>query len=331
MASQYEGLRIQGTITAFSATETKPPQRYEMLLGYPKDAAQARPYSVSLLVPNRGEPHVSQSEITDYAELSDGLVFGKFQRSYVSTRPPTARYSTLQLSLNRVEKLEIRAISLALQYWVDGTDSLRNTSDISGIRSYMDFKVVGKEDYLGIETHLLSFAIPHASATLRVALEPTVQIIECVEHSQYALSFDMFDRNVESLDVFDGVLLPTRVTIAYGAEEKTDGFNIDVESVERIDRDYPALWKFNDLTGMVIAGEAGMVNQLVSVGIPQGRFQRAIQHSPEEEELIRRYVLANTQVVNQPTSWRRIAFYIVNLAAAFVLIFAVWRKTKIER
>jgi len=354
MASQYEGLRIRGTITAFTASETKPSQQFELVLGYPKDAKQARPFSLSFMVPNPGEPHLSQDELVDVADLSDGFIAAAFTRSYVTASPsasrytpqvtaspsasrytthvtaspPALRYSEMELRLHRAQRLETEAILRALQYWVDGRDSLGNASDSSALRSYMNFTDEGKEDYLGIETHLLSFSIPHASATLRVALEPTVQIIECVKTSPNALSFDVFDRKVESVKVFDCVLLPINVTLMYGREEKTDGFRVEVESVEKIDRDYPGLWKFNDLTGVVISGDPGLVNQLVSVGVPQGRFQREIPYSPEEEELIRRYVLANTSVVNQPTSWRRIAFYAVNLAAALVLIYAVWRKAR---
>lgn len=335
MGSQYEGLRILGTINAFSATETKPKQQFEVLLGYPKNPKQARPFSVSLLVPNPGEPHLTQRELADYVHLSDGFISGEFTRSYISTPPQTSRYSEMELRLpGRSGRLETRAISLALQYWVDGRDSLGIASaianDVSGLNSLMDFKVEGKEDFQGFETHLLSLTIPHASATLQVALEPTVQIIACTEHSQNALCFDMFDRKVETLKVFDGVLMPTSVTITYGREEKTDGFTIDVDSVEKIDRDYPAMWKFNDLTGVFIVAPPGMLDQLVSVGIPQGRFQRAIQHSQEEQELIRRYVLANTSMVTQPTSWGRLVFYAVNLAAGLVLIYAVWRKTRNE-
>lgn len=333
----YEGVAI--TANAIYTVSGKPTEKMRLRITYGEsgDPQRLRPISVESLVPNPGEPHIDDAEITDaFAVVTDGIV-GTFQRKYITKQPPRLRTSQMIMTPGTgLGQVPFSLYHNGLQMGITGGPMDQEFGTVELAEKNLRLQVLGDDEFLGFPAKHIRYKYdktrrPEAgelTVEMLVATEPTVQVLKVlrVESSIPAIEKTtreiLESRSIQKLEVIEGMLIPTEFEINFSL----GSFFVTVEDVHRLPEGHHGLWKLDCPTGTEFAGPAQSYVQKI---VRHDRVRRGVSKVPyttTESDKIRQYLIAHQAPVTSDISWKKVLLYLANASAIALLAWVGYRR-----
>lgn len=322
----YEGIAITASATQETPGKPTKQMRLRITFGESGDPQRLRPISVESLVPNPGEPHIDDAEITDaFAVVTDGIV-GTFQRKYITKQPPRLRTSQMiMMPGTGLGQVPFSLYHNGLQMGITGGPMDQEFGTVELAEKNLRLQVLGDDEFLGFPAKHIRYKYdktrrPEAgelTVEMLVATEPTVQVLKVlrVESSIPAIEKTtreiLESRSIQKLEVIEGMLIPTEFEINFSL----GSFFVTVEDVHRLPEGHHGLWELDAPTGTEFAGPAQSYVQKISGHERVRHGASKLPYTTAESDKIRQYLIAHDTPVASQISLTKILFYLANIAA----------------
>lgn len=310
---ELQGLSFTGQAVLSFEGRPKEERKIRYRIGYRENDNVLPPMSLESLIPNPGEPHMSDVELADKWTAFNGETLGTFDRGFIQSKngaAPKRRFSVINLQPGYgVDFFRSMFADYAFHIGPTGLENSQMVGTLSSIAPGSTVKLVG--EYQGLPLVELTRATIHEgktySVTTKIVVGPTLFIlgVSSFEGLDEIILSRLLGREVLKLDVREGFLVPIHYRWSQLKPQKIE-YELHIDSVERLPVDFKGLWLFDQPTGTRIADHVNVET-------------RRIKFTDEEEEKIREFM--GLKSVQGRSRYPRILFYVFNVV---LLMAAAW-------
>ena len=306
----------------------------------PAARTRVMPYVAGHWTENPGEPHLDDKSLFVVAEgLVDGMNF-EFNREFISSPPARIRYSRMRLNASSVVKRPWAFTHQSFFAWIDGIDVFSHLGTAIGTLKNLDCRSGELINRFGIacrkiEVHLKRPDIPNFGEVIWdtiLTTEPSVIVLENNNLRGSNKKFvDLFEeqlnhRKVLEAQVMEDLVVPTEVR--FQGDDTSHHFVVAFDSIEKLAPTHVGLWNHDKQTGVEFSGRAELSTRARSERTAISRHESMIDFTDEDKDIIRQYVLANTQEMPSRTNWLRLSLWGINVAALSFISWFVYRRLR---